>query len=153
MSGTATADPPGLDTSRRRVLGWLAKGFLSLWGLGLLWVTTSFLKPPRSRRSLTQRVIDLGPVEDLPVGHARIVRHGRNPIFVVRKDESTLVGLSGICTHMRCVLTFDEGQGTLICPCHNGSFDLSGNVLTGPSPRSLTRYRVETRLGEMYLHL
>ena len=147
---TATAQLP---ESRRRVLGWLAKGFLSLWGLGFLWVTSSFLKPPHSRRSLTQRVISLGPAEDLEVGQSMMVRHGRDPIFVVRKDESTLVGLSGVCTHMRCVLNWDRDQGILACPCHNGGFDLSGNVLRGPSPRPLQRYRVETQLGQMYLHL
>jgi len=149
----AAAEIADQPESRRRVLGWLAKGFLSLWGLGFLWLTSSFLKPPRSRRSLTQRVVSLGPAEDLEVGQAVMVRHGRDPVFVVRKDEATLVGLSGVCTHMRCVLNWDRDQRILACPCHNGGFDLSGNVLSGPSPRPLQRFRVETRLGQMYLHL
>jgi cytochrome b6-f complex iron-sulfur subunit len=144
---------PDLPPHRRRVLGWLAKGFLSLWGLGFLWVTNAFLKPPRSRRSITQRVISLGPLESLPVGQALVVRHGRDPIFVIRRDEAALVSLSGVCTHLRCVLNWDRDQQVLACPCHNGSFDLSGNVLSGPPQRPLTRHRVETRLGQMYLHV
>ena len=94
MSEIATVDPPGPSTPRRQVLAWLARGFLSLWGLGFVWVTGSFIKPPRSRRSLTQRVIELGALDALPVGQAMMVRHGRDPIFVVREDESTLLGLS-----------------------------------------------------------
>ncbi|MDH3403768.1 MAG: Rieske (2Fe-2S) protein [Acidobacteriota bacterium] len=153
MNEPSTIDPPESAPDRRRLLTWLARGFLSLWGLGFAWLVTSFLKPPRSQRSLTQRVIELGPLESMPVGRARMVRHGRDPVFVVRTDESTFVGLSGVCTHLRCVLTWDEDVSALACPCHNGAFDLSGNVTKGPPPRPLTRYRVETSLGKVYLHL
>lgn len=153
MNETSDAESPDLSPQRRKVLGWLSKGFLSLWGLGFVWVTSAFLKPPKSRRSITQRIISLGPLESLAVGQALVVRHGRDPIFVIRKDDTTLVSLSGVCTHMRCVLTWDRDQELLACPCHNGSFDLSGNVLSGPSQRPLDRHRVETRLGQMYLHV
>ena len=153
MNDSTTREPQESAPDRRRLLNWLARGFLSLWGLGAVWVTSSFLKPPHSQRSLTQRVIELGPVDSHPIGHARMVRHGRDPVFVVRRDESTFVGLSGVCTHLRCVLTWDEDLEALACPCHNGAFDLSGNVIQGPPPRPLTRYRVETRLGKVYLHL
>jgi cytochrome b6-f complex iron-sulfur subunit len=142
-----------LSQGRRRLLSWLTTGFLSLWGLGFAWVVASFVKPPKSKQSLAERVIEVGPLVDLPVGEAKLVRHGREPVWVVRAAENELVGLSAICSHMHCVLTWDEGQRSLLCPCHNGAFDLNGNVLKGPPPRSLPRYRVETRLGKVYLHL
>lgn len=138
--------------SRRRLLGWLSRGFLSLWAIGLAWVVAAFLKPPRSRQSLGERVIQVGPLESIPVGKARLVRHGREPIFVVRTDEETVVGLAGVCTHLHCVLEWNEAQRQLGCPCHEGAFDLNGNVLKGPPPRSLRRYQVQTQLGQVYLH-
>ncbi len=138
---------------RRRVLAWLTGGFLSLWGVGLLWVVGAFLKPPRSRRSLTERLIRVGAIDSLPVGGALMVRHGREPLYVVRTGEDAFVGLEGACTHLHCVLRWSEAARELVCPCHEGSFDLNGNVLKGPPPRPLQRYRVETRLGQIYLHL
>ncbi len=139
-------------TSRRRLLGWLSRGFLSLWAVGFGWVILAFLKPPRSRQSLGERVIKVGPLESIPVGQARLVRHGREPIFVLRTDQQTLVGLSGVCTHLHCVLEWNETQRQLACPCHEGAFDLNGNVLKGPPPRPLKRYQVQTQLGQVYLH-
>ena len=139
--------------SRRRLLGWLSRGFLSLWAVGLAWVVTGFLKPPRSRESLGQGVIKVGPESGLLPGQAQLVRHGSEPVFVVRTVAGALIGVSAVCTHLHCVLDFDRGSGQLTCPCHEGSFDLSGNVLTGPPPRPLRTYRVETRLGQIYLHL
>jgi Rieske Fe-S protein len=140
-------------SSRRRLLGWLSRGFLALWGIGFAWVILAFLKPPRSRESLGERVIKVGPLSSLPVGEARLVRHGREPIFVVRLDESTLVGLAGVCTHLHCVLNWSAPQRQLACPCHEGAFDHNGNVLKGPPPRPLKRYRVQAQLGQVYLHL
>ena len=138
---------------RRRLLGWLTRGFLSLWAFGFAWVVFAFLKPPRSRQSLTDRLIRVGPLDSLPPGTATLVRHGREPIWVIRTGDDALVGLAGVCTHLHCVLDWDAANRVLDCPCHNGSFDLNGNVLSGPPPEPLTRYRVETRRGEIYVHL
>lgn len=45
--------------------------------------------------------------------------------------------LSLICTHLGCTvrITGDE----LVCPCHGSRFDRTGQVLSGPAPRALTR--------------
>ena len=139
--------------TRRRLLGWLSRGFLSLWAVGLAWLVAGFLKPPRSRESLGQRVVNVGPASSLLPGQAQLVRHGREPVFVVRTTAGELIGVSAVCTHLHCVLDFDRAQNRLACPCHEGAFDLNGNVLGGPAPRPLSRYRVETRLGQIYLHL
>lgn len=148
-----TADEQTSASPRRRFLVWLARGFLSLWAVGFAWVVAGFVKAPRSRRSLAERVIKIGAVSEFPVGSARLVRHGREPIFVVRTGEDTLVGLSAVCTHLHCILTWNEADGVLRCPCHDGAFDLNGNVLHGPPPRPLQKYRVDTQLGEIYVHL
>jgi cytochrome b6-f complex iron-sulfur subunit len=142
-----------ISPRRRRLLKWLTGGFLSMWGLGFAWVVAAFVKPPRSPRSLAERVLKIGPVDSLSIGQAQLVRHGREPIFIIRTDEETLVGLAGVCSHLHCVLNWDDEQQVLDCPCHEGAFDVNGNVLKGPPPRPLKRFRVETRLGQIYVHL
>ena len=141
------------DSSRRRFLGWLSRGFLSLWAVGLAWLVAGFLKPPRSRESLGQGVLKVGPDSALLPGQAQLVRHGREPVFVIRTRAGALIGVSAVCTHLHCVLNYERDQGLITCPCHEGSFDLSGNVLSGPPPRPLRTYRVEARLGQIYLQL
>jgi len=150
---SSTADLPEISPRRRRLLKWLTGGFLSLWGFGFAWVIASFLKPLHSQGSLAERVIKVGPLDSLPVGRAQLVRRGREPMFVIRTGEESMVGLAGVCTHLHCVLHWDDEQEQLQCPCHEGAFDVNGNVLKGPAARGLRRYRVETRLGEIYLHL
>lgn len=131
----------------------MSRGFLSLWGLAVFYVLGSFMKTPKERRTLGEGVIEAGTLDSLPIGEARMVRHGREPIFVIRRDEKTLVGLSGVCTHLHCVLAWNGEQRSLDCPCHQGVFDLNGNVVTGPTSRSLRRYDIETRLGRIYVRV
>lgn len=150
---SVSSDLPEISSSRRRWLKWLTGGFVSLWGLGFVGVIAAFLKPPRSRESLGERVIKVGPLDSLPVGRAYMVRRGREPVFVIRAGEENLVGLAGVCTHLHCVLHWSEDQKQLKCPCHEGAFDINGNVLKGPAPRALKRHRVETRLGQIYVDL
>ena len=153
MSKVEPKEEPAVRPSRRRLLGWLSRGFLSLWAVGLAWMAAGFLKPPRSRESLGQRVVRVGPEDSLLPGQALLVRHGREPVFVLRTAAGELVALSAVCTHVRCVLEWNRERQTLDCPCHEGAFDFNGNVLSGPPPRPLRRYRVETRLGQIYLHV
>ena len=138
------ADPP-----RRELLSWLAGGLLSLWAVGFAWVVGSFIRPPHTRQSLAQRTLRAGTLDSLPVGQARLVRNSTEPIYVVRSSEDKLVAVSAICTHLHCVLNFDDSSKRLLCPCHAASFDLNGNVLDGPAPRPLQRFEVDTQLGEI----
>jgi cytochrome b6-f complex iron-sulfur subunit len=144
-------DPASLR--RRWFLRWLARGFLSLWGIAFAWVVTAFLKAPESRRSLTERIVKVGSIDSIPIGGAQLVRHGEEPILVIRHSEDELVAVSAVCTHLHCMLTWNDAEGIVNCPCHQGSFDINGNVLGGPPPGPLDRFRVDVHLGQIYLHV
>ena len=138
---------------RRRFMVWLVRAFGSLWALGAAWVATAFVQPPEGGRGLADNTLDAGPADALLVGQGRLVQHGRQPVWVVRTSEDAYVGMSAVCTHLRCILAWDADKRVMECPCHAGSFDLNGNVLSGPAPVPLERYRVETRMGRLVVSL
>ena len=145
--------PPQGPPPRRRFLVWLSRAFLGLWGLGAAGVVGAYLKAPERRERVAERLVRVGLLDDLRIGEARLVRHGVTPFFVVRLDASRVVALSAVCTHVRCILGFDRERRALVCPCHDGRFDLAGNVLSGPPPRALPTYTVSVRDGEVLVHL
>lgn len=65
----------------------------------------------------------------------------------VRLVDGTLVGYSAICTHLACAVLWraDRGpEGELLCPCHEGVFDVrTGEVTAGPPPRPLPKVIVD----------
>ncbi|HZM00006.1 MAG TPA: Rieske (2Fe-2S) protein, partial [Planctomycetota bacterium] len=71
---------------------------------------------------------------------------------IVRRDETSLQALSATCTHSEvCLVAWDPRRRQLICPCHRGTFDLDGNVVSGPPPRPLRRREVVVREGDVYV--
>jgi cytochrome b6-f complex iron-sulfur subunit len=145
--------PTGEGLPRRGALGYLIRGFLSLWGLGAAAVGISFLKAPAAERRPTEGVIRCGPFAALAVGEARFVRHGSEPFYVVRVSETQVLALPAVCTHLRCVLKWDRPSQSFLCPCHDGAFDRQGNVLSGPPRRPLVPYRAEVQGGEIVVRL
>lgn len=63
--------------------------------------------------------------------------------LAVRLPDGTLVGYSAVCTHLACAVLWraDRGmEGELLCPCHEGVFEVrTGEVTAGPPPRPLPR--------------
>ena len=145
-------DRDGTDLERRGFLRWLAGGFLALWAPAAAFVAGSFLNASGSRHRPGEHQLRCGSFSSLAVGEARLVRHGAEPIFVVRLGDSRVLAVTAICTHVRCVLRWNRENGTFLCPCHDGAFDKTGNVLSGPPKRPLRQYPAEVRADEIIVH-
>lgn len=153
-SARPNAAPPDAGAGdRRRFLAWLSRGFVGLWAVGGLGALAAYLKSPERNEASSERTVRVGRLDELRIGEATLVRHGIKPFYVVRLDATRVIALSAVCTHMRCILRFDRERHGLLCPCHDGRFDLNGNVVSGPPPRALPSYEVSTRAGEVFVRV
>ena len=144
--------PDVVDAERRGLMVWLVRGFLALWAPAAAGVTASFLKAPSAGERPGEGLVRAGTLSSLAVGDARFVRHGTEPVFVVRTSEAQILAVSANCTHMRCVLQWSRDRGVFQCPCHDGAFDRNGNVLSGPPKKPLRQYPAEIRADEIIVH-
>ncbi len=62
--------------------------------------------------------------------------------WVVNKDGKEFVAFDPRCTHLNCSYYWDKQEQLFVCPCHDGLFDIDGNVIGGPPPRPLDRLEV-----------
>lgn len=62
------------------------------------------------------------------------------PLLVSRSVDQ-IVCFNASCTHLGCIVRWDELSGRFLCACHGGAFDRQGDVLAGPPPRPLDRYQ------------
>ena len=58
---------------------------------------------------------------------------------------------SAVCTHLGCIVSWKKDEGIFFCPCHAGKFDPSGNVISGPPPKPLLKYRVKVEGSKINL--
>lgn len=148
-----TGDGPGATSDRRGFLTWLTRIFLGLWAVGGGAAIAAFMRPPERQDTSSDNVVRVGLLDDFRIGEGRMVRHGVTPFFVIRLDETRVVAVSAVCTHVRCILGFDRAKKAIVCPCHDGHFDLAGNVLSGPPQRALPTYSVSVRAGEIFVRV
>lgn len=146
------SDTDRVDMDRRGALVWLTRAFLALWVPAAGAVAASFLKAPSSESRPGERQVRAGTLSSLAVGEARLVRHGSEPLFVVRVSDRQVIAVTAICTHLRCVLRWERDSGIFRCPCHDGTFDRAGNVLSGPPKKPLRQYTAEVRADEIIVH-
>jgi cytochrome b6-f complex iron-sulfur subunit len=76
-------------------------------------------------------------VADLPAGSGKVVAMGSKPVVVVN-GEAGIKAFSAVCTHLGCIVAYDETVKQIVCPCHDGHFSpASGAVVSGPPPQPL----------------
>ena len=72
-------------------------------------------------------------------------------VYIKRTREDKVVAISAGCTHLGCIVSWDEQQNMFKCPCHDGRFDADGNVISGPPPAALKRHPAKIDDGKILL--
>lgn len=78
-----------------------------------------------------------GRSSDLEPGEGRVVADGLRQVAECRQKEGAVHRLSARCTHMGCIVSWNEGDSTWDCPCHGSRFGADGSVLNGPAATAL----------------
>ena len=67
-------------------------------------------------------------------------------------DGANMTVFNGRCTHLGCAYSWQtEGEhaNEFHCPCHDGAFDRTGQVIAGPPPRALDTLETKVENGEL----
>jgi Rieske Fe-S protein len=148
-AGPQAAQPPAGPARRG---GGLSRRGILTGGLGaaaavVVGATAGAIAEQRLRSTPDQTDVPLVPagggtwapvaaVSALPVG--AVVRFATGAIVgYVRHSAEGYSALSGVCTHMGCLLQWNSGNRTFDCPCHGGRFTEDGVS----APGSFVPYR------------
>jgi cytochrome b6-f complex iron-sulfur subunit len=125
--------------SRRRLIGyaWVAAGAVVMGEL--IFGTFAFLWP-RRKGPKVETVFIAGKTSDFKVGE--VIPFRKERAFVLR-TEGGFLAISAICTHLHCIVNWNEVFKKFECPCHGAKFNQNGEVLEGPPPRPLDLYKLQ----------
>ncbi|MEZ4773495.1 MAG: ubiquinol-cytochrome c reductase iron-sulfur subunit [Bacteroidia bacterium] len=99
---------------------------------------------------LDEPEMKVGRLSDLEEQVYIISRFNRKKILTTRL-EGELVIFSLVCRHKRCTVAYEEDSEQFVCPCHEGIYDKYGQVVDGPPPAPLHRYKQEIRGNEIWV--
>jgi cytochrome b6-f complex iron-sulfur subunit len=115
-------------------------------------LTAQEVRPPNRLVPATGRWVPVVSLASLPYGKAMRFSTDAVEGFVVN-NGGTVLAMSAVCTHMGCILRFNQPAQRLDCPCHGASFDLNGSPLKGGYLDSLPRLATRLRGGSVEVEL
>jgi menaquinol-cytochrome c reductase iron-sulfur subunit len=150
-------------------LSFLTRALTGVLGLCLAAPAIAYVTSPLWRRRGSggsgADFSDAGALADLPVGEWRAVT-----VEVVRRDgwettrtrrtawvrrsaegEPAVTVLSPICPHLGCPITWSPTRAQFVCPCHKGTFDGDGGLVSGSPPRGMDALEWEVRSGRLFV--
>jgi cytochrome b6-f complex iron-sulfur subunit len=128
---------PATASSRRSFLRWLGGLTIVSTTAMILTPVVGFLIPTGRGRAAGGDRVAVGSTSDIPVGAGKVVAMGAKPAVVVNTEQGVRA-FSAICTHLGCVVAWNDMVGAIQCPCHDGRFNPStGAVVSGPPPAPL----------------
>jgi len=84
--------------------------------------------------------IGSGPdLADLAPGSGAVLKVEGDRRAVFRDEAGQLHAVSATCTHLGCVVDFNDAERAWECPCHGSRFAIDGSVLQGPANKPLER--------------
>lgn len=117
--------------------GWLCIGIVGATFGGAL---QSFLIPKVTKEPPSS--FKAGRLSDYPDPGVYETYKNSNKVWIVRLEDSKIVAVSTVCTHLGCIPNWLKGDVKFKCPCHGSGFYMNGVNFEGPAPRPLERFKV-----------
>jgi Rieske Fe-S protein len=76
-------------------------------------------------------------LDDLAPGDGAILKIDGHNVAGFRDEQGALHTVSAVCTHMGCIVGWNETDRSWDCPCHGSRFALDGSVIHGPAVKAL----------------
>ena len=121
----------------------LGGGVLGLIG-SVFYPVLRFVIPP-ARSEAAQTSVVAAKVDELAPNEGKVFRFGTRPGLLVRLPTGEYRAFSAVCPHLQCTVQYRSDLSQVWCACHNGMFNLNGEVLSGPPPAPLEAYVVAVR--------
>lgn len=120
------------------------------FAVGQLWICVQNLFRKGKELPPMSKIVS---IDQIPVGGSLIFSYPEKTdnCVLVRMDKDHFVAYDQKCTHLSCAVVPEPQAGRLVCPCHEGCFDLAqGQPIAGPPRRPLKRIKLDFRFGAVY---
>jgi glycine/D-amino acid oxidase-like deaminating enzyme/nitrite reductase/ring-hydroxylating ferredoxin subunit len=78
-------------------------------------------------------------LDEVGRGEGRLVKVDGKKVAAYRDVRGELTLLSPVCTHLKCIVRWNDADKSWDCPCHGSRFKPTGEVLSGPAESPLEK--------------
>lgn len=122
------------------------------------------LGPAAKKDSSVGSWVDLGKVDDFPIGETRLANF-KSPVASFDDGETAKVAcwvrrvsagqfqvFAVNCAHLGCPVRWFSESKLFMCPCHGGAYYQDGQRAAGPPERGLFEYRTKVDGDQLSIH-
>jgi glycine/D-amino acid oxidase-like deaminating enzyme/nitrite reductase/ring-hydroxylating ferredoxin subunit len=80
---------------------------------------------------------DVQSEDELQPGEGALIRSGLAQVATYKAEDGSIIRRSAVCTHMGCLVHWNDFEKCWDCPCHGSQFAPDGQVLNGPAVKPL----------------
>ena len=140
------------EVGRRQFIGYLLGFSIVATAVGVFTPVLGYLWPPSRTSSGGAGRVQAGTTADFPAGSGQVVAVNDKPVIVVNTAQGEMKAYSAICTHLGCIVEWDQRRQIILCPCHDGRFNpVNGAVISGPPPAPLPQLAVVVEGDAVYI--
>lgn len=78
-------------------------------------------------------------LESIENDSGKIIEINGQNVGIYRNKDGKIFAVKPVCTHLGCLLKFNDLEKTWDCPCHGSRFDYEGNSIYAPSIENLEK--------------
>ena len=95
-----------------------------------------------SSNSLLFRKLETSNLDffEIPQNSGGIIEINNEKVGVYKDNDGNIHAVKPICTHLGCLLSWNDTDKTWDCPCHGSRYDFDGNNLYNPAFKDLEKY-------------
>jgi glycine/D-amino acid oxidase-like deaminating enzyme/nitrite reductase/ring-hydroxylating ferredoxin subunit len=86
--------------------------------------------------------VDAKKLSQIKKGEGKLIEQDQQKLAVHRDDNGKVHVVSAVCTHMKCIVNWNQSERSWDCPCHGSRFNIDGRVIEGPAITDL-QYKKE----------
>lgn len=83
-------------------------------------------------------------IKAIKPGEGKIIQLEGEHIAAYRDEKGAMHLVSAVCTHLGCIVHWNNGEKSWDCPCHGSRFSIDGKVLEGPAYDNLTKAKEQS---------
>ena len=72
-------------------------------------------------------------------GEGKLITVDGEKLAVYRDEQGTIHAISAVCSHLACIVNWNNAEKSWDCPCHGARFNCEGKVLHGPTVYDLEK--------------
>lgn len=81
-------------------------------------------------------------LDDIQKDSGGVIDYQGKKVAVYKDSSGNISSYSAVCSHLGCIIGWDDKNKRWQCPCHGSRYDTQGKVLRGPTKRDLPQIKI-----------